>query len=326
MLTHRNLTVNAAQIAAVHRLTGDSVTLNQLPTFHPMHLNSAVWAGASQVLCPTMDPVVGIEAAAAAGAHRYFALPVHLAKLAADERLAGLRLPTVQAIMSGGSALPVPAADRLSSHFGIPVIQGYGLAETSPLTHCDLIDRPEPASVGYPVDGTECRVVDLATGAVLGAGERGEVQVRGPQLMKGNLGGVPSGIDADGWFRTGDVGVCDADGRLYLVDRIKDVFKCDNWLVSPAEIEQVVRRHPLVSDCAVVDRPEKFSGAVAYGFVVPAQPLADAGLAELTAELNRDLPYYQRLCRIEAVAALPRSPNGKIERRLLRDRAGAASW
>lgn len=141
-LTHRNLVVNAGQIAAVHGLDSTSVTLNHLPLFHPMHLNSAVCAGATQVLAPDPDPALAVETANRQAATHFYSLPVRLAHLAADSRLPDLRLRTVGAVFSGGSALlPVPAR-TLADHFGIPVVQGYGLAETSPLTHCQRAEGP----------------------------------------------------------------------------------------------------------------------------------------------------------------------------------------
>ncbi|WP_067794019.1 class I adenylate-forming enzyme family protein [Actinomadura formosensis] len=315
-LTHRNLTVNAAQIAWAHGLDEESVTLNHLPNYHPMHLNSALHAAATQVLCAEPEGSAAVEAANAHGATHFYGLPVRLARLARDTRLAELRLATVRGVFSGGSALPVPAAERLSRHFGVPVVQGYGLAETSPLTHGDDPADPAPGSVGRPVPLTECRIVDVESRAVLPPGEKGEVQVRGPQLMAGYLGGG-SGRDAGGWFSTGDLGRVDEAGRLHLIDRLKDVFKCDNWLVAPAGIERVALRHPAVRECVVFDRPHPLSGAVANAVVVLDDPDVPA---EAVAEfVNEQVPYYERIDRITAVEAVPRSATGKIVRRELRD-------
>jgi len=318
-LTHRNLTANAAQIAGAHLLDGTSVTLNHLPTYHPMHLNSAVHAGATQVLCPAPDPVDAVHAANRAGATHLYSLPVRLARLAATAP-EGLRLTSVRRIASGGSPLPVPAARALTERFGVPVFQGYGLAETSPLTHSDDPEAPVHGSVGRPVGGTECRIVDTETREVLPAGASGEVQLRGPQVMKGYLGRPDgSGTDAEGWFTTGDVGRIDASGRLFVVDRLRDVFKCDNFLVAPSEIEQVLARHPLVRETVVVGLPDEAHGAVAAALVVLADEATEPGTAvkQLTAYIEEHLPYYQHLHHVEPVAAIARSANGKIQRRLL---------
>lgn len=318
-LTHRNLVHNAAQVAGVHGLGPDAVTLNHLPTYHPMHLNSAVFAGATQVLCADADPTQAVATAARTGATHFYSLPVRLARMAADPRLPTWRMPGVRAVLSGGSALAPAAAARLCAGLGVPVIQGYGLAETSPLTHCDRIDRPSAGSVGRPVVGTECRVVDLDTRQPQPAGVPGEVQVRGPQLMAGYL--TPDGLqrpfDDEGWFDTGDVGRLDDEGTLFLVDRLKDVFKCDNWLVSPVELERVISRHPAVTDCMVVDMPHEYRGAVAYALVVTDDEDADPD--QIIAYVNAGLPEYQHLHGIELVREIPRSPNGKARRRDVRN-------
>ncbi|MFJ9109801.1 AMP-binding protein [Streptomyces sp. NPDC102283] len=324
LLSHRNLTVNAAQVAEAHGLGPDSVVLNHLPKFHLMHMNGVVHAGAVHVPCTAPEDRAAVEAANDARASHFYTIPMKLNRLAADPELPNLRLDTVRMIASGGSALPPRVGTLLAEHFGIPVFQGYGLAETSPLTHSAGPEDPRPGSVGRTVRDTECRVVDLETRRVLPAGGRGEVLVRGPQVMKGYLDpDEPTGIDADGWLATGDIGYVDEDGFLHVVDRIKDLFTCDNNLVSPAEIETLLDAHPLVRESAVVGYPDGTSGEVAHAFValseVPDDPSeVPAVLAGIAEEVNRDLPYYQRVRHVEAADALPRSPNGKVPRRELR--------
>ena len=318
LLSHRNLTTNAVQVASAHGVTGSSVTFNHLPTFHPMHLNSAVSAGATQILCPFPEPAAALALANRYGATHFYSLPVRLARMAVDAGLTGLRLNTVSVIASGGSALPPRAAVRLSEHFGIPVIQGYGLAETSPLTHSDDPRQPRPGSVGPPVADTGCRIVDVDSRAVLPVGGTGEVQVRGPQMMLGYLDRTQPATGPDGWLSTGDVGRIDDDGWLYLVDRIKDVFKCDNWLVSPTEIERVLEQHPAVRECAVVDLPDPFSGAVAAAFVALREGVAPDRLDEIVGSVNERVPYYKHLHHVALVDAVPRSANGKLVRGDLR--------
>ncbi|MEU9111251.1 class I adenylate-forming enzyme family protein [Streptomyces sp. NPDC048483] len=329
-LSHRNVVANAVQVAVAHGLDESSLTVNHIPGYHLMHLNSAVYARATQVLCRDADPAASIELANQHKADRLYSLPVWLARLAADPRLPELRLDTVQAVLSGGSALPGGVARTLTEHFGVPVLQGYGMAETSPLTHCDRIDRPKWDSVGYPVTGTECRVVDVDRRTPLRYREKGEVQVRGPQLMLGYLGREHAAeIDEDGWFSTGDIGLIDLEGALFLTDRIKDVFKCDNELVSPTEVERVLVTHPLVADCAVVDFPDRFSGAVPFGLVVlePSHRAADEtrALDAIVEYVNAKVAVFQRLQHIRAVPEIPRTATGKIQRRTLREQVRADS-
>ncbi|MEU9155347.1 AMP-binding protein [Streptomyces sp. NPDC048417] len=328
-LTHRNLTVNAAQIAQAHLLDSTSVVVNQLPTYHPMHLNSAVRAQATQVLCAAPEAVEAVLEANRARATHLYSLPVRLARLASAPAADVPALTTVRTIASGGSALPVAAARELTARFGVPVIQGYGLAETSPLTHSDDPRDPVHGSVGRPLRGTGCRIVDPETRAVLAAGHPGEVEVRGPQVMKGYLGRPEgSGVGPNGWFATGDIGRIDDSGRLVIVDRIGDVFKCDNFLVAPSEVERVLQRHPLVREAVVLGLPDGLGGAVAAALVVLAPERADrsAALVEVLASVNAELAYYQQVRHAQAVDTIPRSANGKIQRRDLRGllAAGAA--
>ena len=315
-LSHHNLTVNAAQTVSVHRLDETAVVFNCLPTFHLMHLTMAATAAAVHVLWPEDDPVASIEAADRLRATHYYSLPLRLSRLATDRRLTRLEAPALRAIFSGGSSLPVSASLALAQQFGVPVVQGYGLAETSPSMHLGSPERPKAGSCGQVVPGGESRIVDIGSGSELPPGSRGEIQVRGPQLMLGYLGrDLSQDVDADGWFSTGDVGYLDDEGFLFWVDRIKDTFKCDNWLVSPTEIERVLLKHPAVTDCVVFDLPDEFRGAVACAMVVTG-----ADPAEIAKTVNRGLPYYEQLSRIEVVDAIPRSPTGKVERRRLRDR------
>ncbi|MEU3722474.1 AMP-binding protein [Streptomyces sp. NPDC031705] len=324
-LTHRNLVANAAQTATAHRLGADSVTLNHLPLHLPMHLNSAVYAGACQVLCPDPEPLASLALAESTGATHYYGLPARLHRLAADERLHGAPLPGVPAgprltaVLSGGSALAPDAARVLAERLGVPVLQGYGLAELSPLTHSQTPDRPAPGSVGAPVPGTECRVVDPGTGVPLGPGETGEVQVRGPQLMAGYLGEGGPPVAEGGWFSTGDVGRIGPDGQLFLVDRLGDVFLHDGELVSPSAVERVLGSDPRVAECAVVGWPDAVHGSVTWAGIV----LRDAGagpavLEEIAARANTRLAPFERIRRVEAIDAVPRTPVGKPVRGELR--------
>jgi long-chain acyl-CoA synthetase len=283
-----------------------------------MHLTIGVCAGATHVLWSDDDLAGAVSAAARYGATHFYSLPMRLTRLAAEPALSELEAPRLRAILSGGSALPPTAASVLGQHFGIPVLQGYGLTETSPSTHFDDFDRPKAGSSGVLVPGTEVRIVDVDTREVLPVDGKGEIQVRGPQLMRGYLGrDLSRDVDAEGWFSTGDVGRVDEEGYLFVIERIKDTFKCDNWLVSPSEIERVLFRHDAVSDCVVVDVPDPVSGAVAHALVVPRT--VGAKPAELAEFVNAKLPYYEHVRQVHLVESIPRSGTGKVQRRDLRE-------
>ncbi|MEU9147935.1 class I adenylate-forming enzyme family protein [Streptomyces sp. NPDC048349] len=329
-LSHRNLVANAAQTAHAHGLGSDSVTLNHLPLYHVMHLNSAVYAGARQVLCADPAPAAALELAARTGATHFYGLPARLHQLAAAVGAGGqdggpaapppgLRL---KAVLSGGTALAPAATRRLQDWLGVPVVQGYGMAELSPLAHSQDPERPLTGSVGAPVAGTRCRIVDLASREPVDVYSTGEVQIRGPQVMSGYLGDEGQGhLDAEGWFSTGDVGYVTPDGVLFLVDRIGDVFKYDNELVSPTSVERVLADDPRVADCVVVGWPDPVHGALVWAGIVLREPTAP-GLLDLVDSIvvraNERLAPFEQIRRVEVVDSVPRTPVGKPERRGLR--------
>ncbi|GAA3343176.1 long-chain fatty acid--CoA ligase [Amorphoplanes nipponensis] len=321
LLSHRNLIANAAQTAQAHGLDADAVSFNALPAYHLMHLGAAVLAGATQVLhgAPALagrgTVADSLVAAARAGATHYYTLPMLLAMLARDPGPHRPDAGRLRGMFCGGSALAAAVARALSARFGIPVVQGYGLAEASSMTHLDRPDRPRPGSVGMVAADTECRIVDVDSRLVVPTGRAGEIEVRGPQIMAGYADGA-TGTHADGWLATGDVGRLDDDGYLWLVDRLKDVFKCDNELVSPSELEEVLGGHPAVRECAVVDRPDPVRGAVPVALLVLADPLAAP--AAIIADANTRLASFQQITTGLVVDALPRTPVGKIARRDLR--------
>lgn len=339
-LTHRNIVANAAQIALAHHLDGDSVTVNHLPLYHTMHLNSAVHAGASQVLCALPDPVASLGVAARVGATHYYGLPARLTRLAADPRLAedgteGVPAgPRLKVVMSGGSALAPAAARRLRDALRVPVVQGYGLAELSPLaTNQPLTAAPEPGAVGHPLPGTECRIVSLGGRSPVEVWSTGEIQIRGPQLMAGYLDDdEPSPVDADGWLTTGDVGYLDDTGALHLVDRLSDVFKYDNELVSPSAVERILAEDPRVAECIVVDWPDPVHGSLVWAGVVLREIPGGYGeglsgapgildvLDSVAERANARLGHADRIRRLEELDAVPRNPGGKPTRRELRKR------
>src|ERR1019366_3834716 len=284
MLSQRNVTANAAQVADALQVDAGSVCFISFQTYHPMHMNGTVIAAATQVLTADQDLTTAVRLAGQDRATPLFSLPAWLNRLASYAGPDDLRLDTVRFVGSGGSALSRAVAVELSGRFCVPVIQGYGLAETSPLTHLDSPQEPAPGSVGRTVADTECRIVDVERRVEVAAGEVGEIQLRGPQVMLGYLNHPePADIDADGWLSTADVGYIDADGRLF-----------------------------------VVDRPHEVHGGVAYAYVALREASGPGQLDEIVSWVNEQLPYFKHIWHAEAVPSIPRTPNGKVPRRDLR--------
>jgi 4-coumarate--CoA ligase len=194
------------------------------------------------------------------------------------------------------------------------------MTEMSPVSHFTDPGANRPGSSGTPVAGTECRLVDPETGEDAAAGAAGELWVRGPQVMLGyhrNPAATAATLTEDGWLRTGDLAQIDAEGYMYVVDRVKELIKVCGFQVAPAEIEALLLSHPAVADAAVVGMPDEASGEVPKAFVVPAAG-ASPELGELQRHLAAHVAGYKQIQALELVAAIPKSPSGKILRRMLR--------
>jgi acyl-CoA synthetase (AMP-forming)/AMP-acid ligase II len=228
-------------------------------------------------------------------------------------------LSHLKIIMSGAAPLSAELAQACAERLGCIVLQGYGLTETSPVTHVNPEDpaRIKLGSVGVPIANTECAVVSLETGNPLGVREEGEIWIRGPQVMKGYLNNpeaTAQTLTPDGWLRTGDVGYVDEDGYFYIVDRVKEMIKYKGLQIAPAELEAVLLTHPAVADAAVIPSPDPEAGEVPKAFVV----LKGAATAEeLMDYVAARVAPFKKIRRIEFVEQIPKSPSGKILRRVL---------
>jgi acyl-CoA synthetase (AMP-forming)/AMP-acid ligase II len=230
-------------------------------------------------------------------------------------------LSSLRWILSGAAPLGADLAAACAARLGCRVVQGYGLTETSPVTHVSPPDdRNRPGTVGLLVANTECKIVDPATGRPLGPNEDGELWMRGPQVMKGylkNPGATAAVIDADGFFHSGDIGHVDEDGYFRIVDRLKELIKYKGLQVAPAELEAVLLTHPAVADAAVIPIPNEEAGEVPKAFVVRRGDVTEDALMAYVAE--RVAPY-KKIRALEILEQIPKSPSGKILRRVLVER------
>jgi acyl-CoA synthetase (AMP-forming)/AMP-acid ligase II len=237
-------------------------------------------------------------------------------------------LSSVRLVFSGAAPLGEELERACSQRLGgAPVLQGYGMTEASPVTHSNAmrdLSEARPGSVGRTVPNTECKIVDPVSGEALGPGQDkpGEVCIRGPQVMKGYLNNPEASrqmLTPDGWLHTGDIGYIDQDGFLYVVDRLKELIKYKGLQVPPAELEAVLVSHPAVADAAVIPSPDEEAGEVPKAFVV-LKPQASVSAEDLMSHVGGRVAPHKRVRRLEFIDQIPKSPSGKILRRLLVER------
>ncbi len=332
MLSHTNLVANLFQLHRpdeANTLVPGDVVLCFLPMYHiyglEVVLNWTLVSGATLVLMPRFDCVQALQSLRSEGV-TFVPLvpPVMNAFCQAAEQ--GL-FPTdhrVRFTKSGAAPLAPDLARRYRELTGIPISQGYGMTEASPVTHIGYIDpaRYRPDSIGQPVAATECRIVG-EKGDDLPPGESGELVMRGPLFMRGYWKNPLATAVAlrDGWYWSGDVARRDADDFFQIVDRRKEMIKFKGFPIAPAEVEAVLLEHPAVRDCGVIGRQETSCGEIPCAFVVlrDGRP-GDARMKdELCTWVADRLVGYKQPREVHFVASIPRNPSGKILRRSLRD-------
>jgi acyl-CoA synthetase (AMP-forming)/AMP-acid ligase II len=231
----------------------------------------------------------------------------------------------VRAAKCGAAPLAPELAHRFTSLTGIPVAQGYGMTEASPVTHIGHTEEQcyRPDSIGSPVALTDCRVIGEREDDVA-ADEPGELLMRGPQFMRGywNAPDATAGALLDGWYWSGDIAYRDAEGLYFIVDRRKEMIKYKGFAVEPAEVEAVLSEHPAVRDCGVVGRADDAAGEVPCAFVVLRDGLPGSARmqSELCGYVAERLTGYKQPRDVRFIASIPRNPSGKILRRELRKR------
>jgi len=335
MLTHRNLVANVLQIAHHGLMARDEVVVCVLPMFHiygmVVVLGTGLYTGATIVVLPRFHPESFLRALHEHRVTLVPAVPPIAAALAAVPLDAPYDFSKLRAIMSGAAPIAPATVQACVDRFGCCFRQGYGMTEASPVTHLSRHHAGAVTpidSVGICVPNTECCIVDPLTGSTVGPGALGEICVRGPQVMKGYLNqpaATEAAIDSDGWLRTGDIGRLDPDGNCYIVDRMKELIKCNAYQVAPAELEALLLAHPQIRDAAVIPMPDSMAGEVPKAFVVPRMlPLDCDEVLQFVAD--RVAPF-KRIRAIEIVTEIPRAASGKILRRVLieRDRSARAA-
>ncbi|MCU1308662.1 MAG: AMP-dependent synthetase and ligase [Acidobacteriaceae bacterium] len=331
MLTHHNLLANAYQtLAPGEKATPDEndVALCFLPLYHiyglNVILNPFLLVGASIVLMARfeMERALGLFVSEEIS---YLPLvpPLMNGFCVAAEQGNFPKNHCIRTVKSGAAPLAPELPKRFTNLTGIPVRQGYGMTEASPVTHLGFLepDLYRPDSIGPAVAQTDCRLVD-ETGTDVPIGEPGELVMRGPQFMQGyfNAPEVTREVLRDGWYWSGDIAVRDEAGFYKIVDRRKEMIKCKGFPVAPAEVEAVLLEHPAVRDCGVIGKPDDCAGEVPCAFIVLRENiLASAKLeTELCGYVGERLCSFKQPRSVRFVDTIPRNPSGKILRKDLR--------
>jgi len=324
MLTHRNLVANNAQLEHCIQYEPDEAALAALPFFHiygmQVLMNSLLNRGVRVVTMPRFDMAQALELVQNEKISRFFAVPPIVLGLAKAPIVDNYDLSSLRQIFSGAAPLGADIADECAKRVGCEVVQGYGMTELSPVSHCTPQGDFRAGSSGVTISNTETRIVDPETGEDQPVGGRGELWVRGPQVMKGYLNNPEATaitIDDEGWLHTGDVATVDEHHHVAIVDRIKELIKYKGFQVPPAELEALLVTHPAVNDAAVIGVPDDEAGELPKAFIVAA-PNSTPTLDELQAFMSEHVASYKLVREIEMVDAIPKSPSGKILRRELR--------
>ncbi len=325
MLTHRNLVANAEQVAVWFPGAEEfPVVLAPLPFFHiyglTVDLNYAMLAAGTLILLPRFDPH---QVFAAIVRHRpslFPGAPIMYQTLANHPDAGKYDLRSIRACISGAAPLAPEVQDGFESATGGRVVEGYGLTEAAPVTHCNPVmgDRRN-GTIGLPFPGTDARIVEPGSGEPLPVGEVGELEVRGPQVMAGYWERPEETAAAlrNGWLCTGDMARMSPDGYFTIVDRKKDLVIVGGMNVYPREVEEVLLAHPAVAEAAVIGVPEERHGEVPRAFVA-LKPGASVTPEELVQHCEANLARFKVPRTIELRPSLPKTMIGKVLRRDLR--------
>ncbi len=340
MLTHGNIFANVVQTIAwtnpMYIFSGEERYLVVIPYFHiyafSVCMMMGLWIGALQVIHPKYDPDAVLASIKQFRPTYFPAVPTVFVSLLNHPRVGEHGLHLVRHYNSGGAPCPLEVLEAWERTIGRPLTEGYGLSETSPVTHStpQLATR-KPGTIGLPIPDTDMKVVDVETGTrELPPGEAGELCVAGPQVMKGywNKPDETARVlrtDANGriWFYTGDIGAMDADGFTTIVQRKKDMIIVDGFNVYPSEVEAVLYTHPAVRLAAVIGIPDTYHGETVRACVA-FKPGATATADELIAFCKTSLTDYKVPRTVEIRDTLPMSAVGKILYRVLRDEHAAS--
>ena len=326
LLTHYNLVANAVQNASWFGWSPDDTVIALLPFYHSWGactcINSAIYSGARAIILPRFDAEELLKLVKKERATVIYGAASMFTTLVSSPVIGKYDLSSLRYVKAGAMPIPPEIKERWEQLTGVKMDLGYGLSEASPETHNSPLLRVKPGTIGIPIMDTDARIVDEETGEVeLPPGQMGELVVRGPQVMKGYLNRPQDDQEAlrQGWLYTGDLAMMDNEGYFQILDRKKETIKYKGYTIAPAEVEAVLYEHPAVKECAVVGKPDPLVGELPKAYVVLKEGFTtdEEKLIKFCAE--RIAPY-KRIREVEFVREIPKTPVGKVLRRVLRDK------
>ncbi|KAJ3275351.1 hypothetical protein HDV01_000643 [Terramyces sp. JEL0728] len=324
MTTHDNLVSNVHQLTAFEKMDGNDVTIGVLPFYHIYALNIflhfAIWRGTTIVVQSKFDLPAFLGMIQTYKVTILFIVPPIAIGMAKHPIVSKFNLSTVKFAMSGAAPLGNEVSAEFTKRLGIPIKQGYGMTETSPLTHSNPMEKIVPGSIGILAPSVQAKLID-PDGKELGYDQEGELCLRGANIMKGYLNNQKATKETiiNGWLHTGDVARVNKDGYFFIVDRIKELIKYKGLQVVPAELESYLLGHPAIADAAVIPRPDAAAGEIPKAYVV-LKPGAKATELEIQQYIESKTSYHKWLRGgVEFINEIPKSAAGKILRRILRD-------
>eukprot|EP00475_Leptophrys_vorax_P017658 TRINITY_DN24260_c0_g2_i1.p1 TRINITY_DN24260_c0_g2~~TRINITY_DN24260_c0_g2_i1.p1 ORF type:complete len:560 (-),score=176.60 TRINITY_DN24260_c0_g2_i1:63-1742(-) len=329
-LTHFNLVANICQISQEGLIswTPEDNILVVLPLYHIYGLTvlglAGLKLGVSLVVMSAFEPKAFLQTLQDYGITQAYIVPPIIVFLAKHPLVDQFNLKSIKSIFSGAAPLGAEVTRAVATRLGISDIrQGYGMTELSPVSHIQIKTKSgKYGTIGRLVPNTVCKVVDPETQKVLGVGESGELWIKGPQVMKGylnNAEATAATLDQDGFLHTGDIGYFDEDGDFFIVDRLKELIKVKGFQVAPAELEALLLTHEAVADVAVIPVVDDDAGEVPKAFVVLKKGI-EVTAEQIMAFVAATVAPHKKIKFVEFIEAIPKSPSGKILRRLLKDK------
>jgi len=325
VLNSANVISNARMVEKVAPSASDDATLCVLPLFHVFALNAllntSIVARTRTVLQPRFEPGACLKSLADDGVTRFAGVPTMYFQLLKHPDLPNTRFPTLRFCICGGAPMPVEVLNEFEKIAGVPILEGYGLTETTVSVCFNRRDQRKVGSIGLPYDEVDIRIFDEQD-KELPNGEVGELVVRGPNLMQGYLNRPDATAEAmrSGWFHTGDLAYRDEDGFFFIVDRKKDMIIKGGFNIYPREIEEVLYELPEVAEAAVIGVRDEAKGEVVRA-VLAAKPGKTLSRERIESHLDERLSRYKLPGEYVFLDELPKGPTGKILKRALRDDA-----